>query len=161
MTALGVYMSISYRPFFVYIVKRTYRQVCIYRYRHLYRQCIWKILKTCIYVYIHCIWKFWYHVYIHVYMIYRQPWILKTCIYVYIHCIWNLKNVYIRCLWNFENICLYVYIQCIWNIFYLSIWCIYTRYIYKNIPQIVYIIYTYRHPRLQKSIKPSAEDRIQ
>ena len=134
-------MYISYRQFFVYIVKRTYRHVCIlYRYRHLYRQCIRKNLKTCIYVYIQCIWNFWNHVYIHVYMIYRQPWILKTCIYVYIQCIWNLTNVYIRCIWNFENICLYLYIQCLWNIFYMSIWCIYTRYIYKNIPENVYII---------------------
>ena len=38
--ASSVYMSISYRQSFVYIVKPIYRQVCIYRYRHLYKQCI-------------------------------------------------------------------------------------------------------------------------
>ena len=36
--------------FFDYIVKSKYREACICRYRHLYVQCIWKILKNCIYL---------------------------------------------------------------------------------------------------------------
>ena len=39
-----------------------------------------------------CIWNFWNRVYIHVYMICRQPWILKNHIYMYIiQFIWNLS----------------------------------------------------------------------
>ena len=125
-------MYISYRQFFVYIVKRTYRHVCIlYRYRHLYRQCIRKNLKTCIYVYIQCIWNFWNHVYVHVYMIYRQPWILKTCKYVYKQCIWNLTNV-IYAVYEISKISVYIYIYSVYEIYFICLYDVYIHTIYTK-----------------------------
>ena len=124
---------------------------CVYM--HLYR-----FFENIIYsVYIHHIYKNCiYHIYrstINIdfgYQYWNVSVVQRSMLYIYMY-IYKIAKFHIQCIYTYIQAIFKFHIQCIYTVYiavyiekYIYIFCIYD--IYKKS---VYIIYTYRHPRLK------------